>query len=167
MSERILVLQTGGTIDKCYPKTILGYSFEIGEPAVSRILDRVKSSMAVEVQSVCRLDSQDVRQEDRMKLAQACRETNAKRILITHGTDKMLETAEILSKEKLEKVIVLTGSFLPERFKDTDADFNIGFAFGCLQTMTSSGVFVAMNGCIIPWSKCHRDSVTNMFGPVL
>ncbi|OWF43525.1 uncharacterized protein LOC110459616 [Mizuhopecten yessoensis] len=166
MSNKILVLQTGGTLDKCYPKTILGYAFEIGEPAVSRVLDRVKSSLAVEVKSVCRLDSQDIRQEDRVKLAGACRETEVKRILVTHGTDTMLETADMLSKEQLDKIIVLTGSFLPETFKDSDADFNIGFAIGCLQTMTSIGVYVAMNGCVLPWSNCRRDSQTNMFGPI-
>ncbi|XP_069116024.1 probable L-asparaginase periplasmic [Argopecten irradians] len=165
MAEKVLVLQTGGTIDKCYPKTILGYSFEIGEPAVSRVLDRAKSTLTVEIKTVCRVDSQDISQEDRTKLAHACRETDAKKIMITHGTDTMVETARMLSEEQLDKIIVLTGSFLPETFKNSDADFNIGFAFGCLQTMTSNGVYLSMNGCILPWSKCGRDSQTNMFGP--
>ncbi|XP_033733656.1 LOW QUALITY PROTEIN: uncharacterized protein LOC117322821 [Pecten maximus] len=166
MSDKILVLQTGGTIDKCYPKTILGYSFEIGEPAVSRVLPRAQSSMAMEVKSVCRLDSQDVTNDDRIKLARACRESGVKKILVTHGTDTMLDTARMLSEEQLDKIIVITGSFLPETFKDSDADFNIGFALGCLQTLTSNGVYVSMNGYTLPWSKCLRDPQTNMFVPV-
>nr|XP_022329797.1 probable L-asparaginase 2 [Crassostrea virginica] len=163
----ILLIQTGGTIDKDYPRTNLGYAFEITEPAVNRILPRARMGAGYHVVTVCRKDSQDVTSEDREKLANTCCETRSKRILITHGTDTMLETAAFLSRRVTDKTIVLTGAFLPETFKSTDADFNVGFALGVLSTLSTPGVYIAMNGQVSLWSKCTRNKDTDMFGGTL
>lgn len=99
----------------------------------------------------------------REKLANTCIEVRSKRILITHGTDSMIETAAYLSKRVTDKTIVMTGAFLPETFKATDADFNVGFALGVLSTLSVTGVFIAMNGQVSLWSKCTRNPDTDMF----
>ncbi|XP_061173359.1 uncharacterized protein LOC133182529 [Saccostrea echinata] len=164
--ERILLVQTGGTIDKDYPKTNLGYAFEITEAAVRRILPRARVGVGYDIKTICQKDSQDIEDVDREKLAIACLETHSKRILVTHGTDTMLETAAYLSTRVVDKFVVLTGAFLPETFKSTDADFNVGFAMGTLQALTKHGIFIAMNGQITLWSECRRNKDTDMFEKV-
>ncbi|XP_062603423.1 uncharacterized protein LOC134265185 [Saccostrea cucullata] len=161
--ERILLIQTGGTIDKEYPKTNLGYAFEVTDAAVRRILPRARVGVAYDVKTICQKDSQDISDVDRENLAKACLETPSKRILVTHGTDTMIETAAYLSSRVVDKLIVLTGAFLPETFKSTDAEFNVGFAMGTLQALTTHGIFIAMNGHIILWSECTRNKDTGMF----
>ncbi|VDP08127.1 unnamed protein product [Soboliphyme baturini] len=85
------------------------------------------------------------------------------KILITHGTDRLLDTAAALAGANLYKVIVMTGSFKPERFKGSDAEFNVGLAFGALQVLQRPGVYVAMNGFVSEWSKVRRDSDNGKF----
>ena len=75
----------------------------------------------------------------------------------------MLETAAFLSQRVTDKTIVLTGAFLPETFKSTDADFNVGFALGVLSTLSTPGVYISMNGQVSQWSKCTRNKDTDMF----
>lgn len=75
----------------------------------------------------------------------------------------MIETASYIAKQVKDKTIVITGAFLPETFKNSDADFNVGLAIGALQSNTLPGIYIAMNGCVIPWSVCTRDPETNMF----
>lgn len=96
-------------------------------------------------------------------MAKTCMETHSKRILVTHGTDTMIETATYLASRVDGKIIIITGAFLPEIFRATDADFNVGFAMGVLQTMQTPGVFIAINGLVSLWSKCRRNKDTDMF----
>ena len=114
---KIAFIQTGGTIDKDYPKTIGGYAFEIAEPAVKRILQKANPNFDFEIISVLRKDSQDINDEDRKRIYDACEETAADKIIVTHGTDTMIETAEKLSNIK-DKVVIPTGSMKPEKFVD-------------------------------------------------
>jgi len=85
------------------------------------------------------------------------------RILITHGTDTMLDTGAYLANHNIPKTITITGAFLPEAFKDSDADFNVGLALGALQTMDKYGVYIAMNGKINECDQMTRDNETFMF----
>jgi L-asparaginase len=158
---KILFIQTGGTIDKDYPKITSGYAFEINDPAVNRILSDVNPSFEYEVISVCRKDSTDINDEDRVKIYNTCKDSLIDKIIVTHGTDTMLETAEKLSDIK-DKTIVITGSMRPEKFTNTDADFNIGLAVGGVQTLPS-GVYIAMHGMLILWNKASRDLKTGQF----
>jgi len=158
---KIVFIQAGGTIDKDYPKTRKGYAFEIAEPAVKRILEKVHPNFDFEVISLLKKDSLDMTDEDRAIIHQACLRADADKIVITHGTDTMIETARKLSGIK-NKVIVLTGALKPEKFSDSDASFNVGAAVGAINLLTS-GVYIAMNGRIFPWNKVKRDKQTGHF----
>ena len=158
---KIAFIQTGGTIDKDYPKATGGYPFEIAEPAVKRILQRVNLNFDWEIISILRKDSQDITEEDRQKIRDACENNAADKIIVTHGTDTMIETAEKLSNLK-DKVIVLTGAMKPEKFADSDASFNLGVAVGAINIL-EQGVYIAMNGKVYPWNKVKRNSQTGQF----
>jgi L-asparaginase len=158
---KIVFIQTGGTIDKDYPRATGGYAFEIGESAAKRILQRANPSFDFEIVSILRKDSLDIIEEDRKKIREACEKTAADRIIVTHGSDTMIETAEKLSSIK-NKVIVLTGATKPEKFVDSDASFNLGTAVGAINVL-KQGVYIAMNGRIYPWNKVKRNRETGQF----
>ncbi|ESO85379.1 hypothetical protein LOTGIDRAFT_107864, partial [Lottia gigantea] len=152
-----------GTIDKGYPKRNNGYSFEIGESAVKKILERHHVTDSVRFVSVCKKDSQEITDDDRKILLETCRISKEKKILITHGTDTMIETAKYLAAIHCDKIIILTGSFLPETFKDSDAEFNIGFALGALRTMKDANTLIAMNCRIFHHDNVYKDDVSGDF----
>jgi L-asparaginase len=158
---KISIIQTGGTIDKDYPKKTKGYAFEISDPSIERILKKIKTGFSYEIISAFKKDSLDVTDEDRNYLMKICSESPDNKIIITHGTDTIIDTAIFLSKIK-NKTIILTGSLLPERFKDSDAEFNIGVAIGAINVL-GTGVYIAMNGIVIPAEKCTRDYETGEF----
>lgn len=158
---RILFLQTGGTIDKDYPKQTKGWGFEITTPAFDRILSKLNLSFEYESVSLFQKDSQDISDEDRIRLQQFLNESDFDKIIITHGTDTIIETAQFI-KAIPNRVIVFTGAFLPEKFKDSDADFNIGMAVATVQNF-SEGVFICLNGLVCLAEKMMRDEDTGKF----
>ena len=158
---KIVFLQTGGTIDKDYPRLRGGYAFEITEPAVERVLEKVRPSFEYEIIQVLKKDSSDMTDDDREKILSACLETELDKIVITHGTDTMLDTARKLSSIE-EKTIVITGAMRPELFANSDASFNIGTAIGAISVL-DRGVYIAMNGRVIRWDSCQRDEKTGQF----
>lgn len=158
---KIVFIQAGGTIDKDYPRTQKGYAFEIGEPAVKRILEKVHPSFDFEVVSLLKKDSLDITEKDRDRILEACEKADAEKIVVTHGTDTMIETAKKLSGVE-NKAVVLTGAMKPEKFSDSDACFNVGAAVGALSVL-SSGVYIAMNGLVLPWNKVKRNERTGRF----
>jgi len=163
--QQILIIQTGGTIDKDYPRTIRGYAFEIGEPATQRIFERFGLELPAVFRTVCRKDSQEITADDRFLICDCCVNAPQQRILITHGTDTMLETAAYLSDfaDLATKIIILTGAMKPETFKNSDADFNIGCALGALQSLSSPGVYVSMYGLVARWDLLERDTESGKF----
>eukprot|EP00930_Biecheleria_cincta_P009683 TRINITY_DN11149_c0_g1_i1.p1 TRINITY_DN11149_c0_g1~~TRINITY_DN11149_c0_g1_i1.p1 ORF type:complete len:229 (+),score=36.97 TRINITY_DN11149_c0_g1_i1:37-723(+) len=170
---RALILATGGTVDKAYPRLTGGWAFEIGEPAAGRILERVTPpGFDYSVQSVCAKDSQEITDDDRTKLLASCESADCDWIVVTHGTDTMIETAQFLGRRQREegsklasKRICLTGSMRPERFVDTDAHFNLGVCFGAL-SLASPGVYVCMNGRVHSWDAVVRDLESGAFSPL-
>jgi len=158
---KILFVQTGGSIDKDYPRATKGYAFEITEPAVKRILQKVKPNFEFEIISVLKKDSLDITEKDREKIHETCKKVDGDKIIVTHGTDTMMETAEKLSDIK-DKVIILTGATKPEKFSDSDAQFNIGTAVGAVNVL-NNGVHIAMNGRIYPWDSVERNLETGQF----
>lgn len=158
---KILFIQTGGTIDKDYPKQVKGYAFEISEPAVRQILERVNPSFEYEVISLLRKDSLDLTVKDKKKIFEECEKANTDKIIITHGTDTMIETATFLTEVK-NKTIILTGAFKPEKFTNSDADFNVGVAIGALNIL-GKGVFIAMNGRVFKYDEVKRDTETGKY----
>ena len=157
----ILFIQTGGSIDKDYPRSIKGYAFEIGEPAVERILQRIHPEFKYSVTGLLRKDSQEITDEDRNMLKDFCSKSKFNKIIITHGTDTMLETAACLNEIK-DKTIILTGSFKPEKFKESDADFNVGMAVGSIEFLPQ-GIYIAMNGMVQKFDKLKRNQTTGHF----
>ncbi len=153
---KITFIQTGGTIDKDYPKTKLGYAFEITAPAAHRILENANPSFKPEVITAFRKDSTEITLVDRRKLLKICKDTKNNKIIITHGTDTMLLSAKVLSVIK-DKTIILTGAMRPEKFSNSDAPFNLGMAVGGVKVLPY-GVYIAMHGQIIPWDLCWRNA---------
>ncbi len=150
---KITFIQTGGTIDKDYPQreTDHGYEFKIAEPAFNFILKKVKPDFEYEVISILKKDSLDIMEEDREKIYSVVNSLENDKIVITHGTDTIQKTAEKLSYIQ-NKTIILTGAMLPEKFCNSDADFNIGMATGVVQTL-DKGVYIALYGEVCSWDK--------------
>ncbi|QJE96414.1 asparaginase domain-containing protein [Luteolibacter luteus] len=159
MSAPVLVLTTGGTIDKVYFDASSEY--EIGEPTVPHVFREAGVALEWRLHSLLRKDSLEMTDEDRALIRQACEEAPEARILITHGTDTMSLTAEALLGIP-GKTIVLTGALAPARFKVTDAIFNLGLALGAVQSIPS-GVYLAMNGTIFEAGKVRKNREAGKF----
>jgi len=166
---KITFIQTGGTIDKDYPRTTKGYAFEFGEPATRRILERLNPSFAYEICTAFQKDSLEITDEDRAVLAQMIQESDSRKFIVTHGTDTLLETAKYLHEFSWQldssvpdKLIVLTGAMRPERFTNSDADINIGAAIAAANIF-EKGIYVTMNGVIKHFREMKRNLETGMF----
>lgn len=124
-------------------------------------MKNVEPNFEYDIVSLVKKDSLDMTEEDRGKIFDFCRDSDWDRIIITHGTDTMLVTAKKLSGIK-NKVIILTGSLLPERFIDSDASFNIGVAIGAINYL-KEGVYIAMQGRVYEWDKCKKAPQSGRF----
>ena len=149
----IAILTTGGTFDKIYFDANSEYS--IGEPCISSILDEGNVMSDYRVQSILKKDSLDITHSEREIIKKSVIECEEERIIITHGTDTMVETAKFLEDIK-EKTIVLTGAMQPARFKKTDAIFNSGFAYAAALSL-ENGVYIAMSGQIFNSSNVRKN----------
>ena len=152
----IMFIQTGGTIDKDYPAsdTNHGYYFEVGEPGYLRILERADPDFSYKAATSMRKDSLDITDKDRTLLHKTVLDLDDDRIIITHGTDTIHKTAESLS-DITGKTIVLTGARLPERFYDSDAEFNVGMAVAAAQLLPH-GIYIALYGLVTPWNEFNK-----------
>lgn len=155
----ISIISVGGTIDKIYFDAKSEY--EVGPPNVEKVLAELNLSITFQVTSLMRKDSLDLTDEDRRLIAAAVVRDACPRILITHGTDTMVETAKAL-KNIVGKTIVLTGALEPALFKTSDAVFNIGCAIGALQVL-APGVYIAMNGRIFSEGHVRKNLTLNKF----
>lgn len=157
----IAFIQTGGTIDKDYPHQIKGWAFEIGDPAFISILENAQHQHQISFHEVFKKDSLEISLEDRNMLKAYMTNLKEKTIIITHGSDTLLETASVLSVIK-NKTIILTASMLPEKFKNSDAAFNLGMAVGGAQIL-EDGVYIAIHGLLESWEKIERDQLTGKY----
>lgn len=157
----ILFVQTGGTIDKDYPRVMASYAFEIAQPAVRKFMKQVRPSFKYRIVEAIKKDSLDITDLDRDKIVEVCLNCKEKQIIVTHGTDTMVKTAQRLSLIN-NKTIILTGAMLPAIHVESDALFNIGTAVGAIEFL-GPGTFVAMNGKIFPWEKCIKSGKTVKF----
>jgi L-asparaginase len=157
----LLIIQTGGTIDKQYPSKQGAYAFEFGDSAIPSILDKAKTQFTYRLVNPFSKDSQDITTQDRQVLREIINKAPETHILISHGTDTLLETAEYLFPTN-DKVIVLFGAFLPAAMKDSDADFQLGFALGSM-FHAEPNVYIAMNGQLIKANNCIREPKTGSF----
>jgi L-asparaginase len=159
MISKLLIITTGGTIDKIYFDDKSDY--QVGEPQISQILHAMHVGFEFEVSALMRKDSLHITDDDRKLIRAAIASSDASHVLITHGTDTMVETAVEL-KGLEGKTIVLTGALNPARFRDSDAIFNIGCAVGAVQALRP-GVYIAMNGKV--WNPEHvrKNTSQNRF----
>ena len=155
----IKILTTGGTIDKIYFDAKSTY--EVGAPNIEKVLSELPLSIEYSVASVLRKDSLEITADDREIILQAVRDVDEKLIIITHGTDTMVETAKTLQNVE-GKTILLTGSLEPALFKTSDAMFNIGCAIAAVQTLPT-GAYITMNGRIFESNNVVKDLEISRF----
>lgn len=159
--QELLVVTTGGTIDKVYfdDKS----DFQVGEPQIGRILEELGVAFRFRVIPILRKDSLHIDDADRELLRATIAAQPARHVLVTHGTDTMVETARALAP-LADRTIVLTGALNPARFRGSDAEFNIGTAVGAVQSLPP-GVYIAMNGRIWDPLKVRKNVAANRFEP--
>lgn len=150
---RVHVLTTGGTIDKVYFDA--KSEFQVGPPMIAEVLKEAHVTAEVTVEPVLAKDSLELSDADRQLIRERVVACAAERILITHGTDTMVETARALGGIA-SKTIVLTGSMQPARFRNTDAVFNVGFALGVVQVLPP-GVYLAINGRVFAAARVRKN----------
>ncbi len=159
---KITFIQTGGTIDKDYPKTRNGWAFEIGDPAIHRILEKINPTFTYEIITAFKNDSLEIDSSDRNHLLALIQKQPSTIFIITHGTDTLIKTGKFLEKNLNEKLVILTGALRPERFTNSDAALNIGTAIGAANIL-SKGIYIAMNGLIQTANSAKRDKKTDCF----
>jgi len=156
---KIEIFTTGGTIDKIYFDQKSEY--QVGDPQAKGVLERANVVLDYEVESIIRKDSLDFTDEDRELIRQKVVSTPLKRVVITHGTDTMIDTAKVL-RNISGKTIVMTGSMYPAEFRDSDAVFNIGCAITAVQIL-EPGVYIVMNGRIFNPHNVRKNVGLNRF----
>jgi L-asparaginase len=159
MTDPILILTTGGTIDKQYFDSLSQY--QITDTMVTKLLAVARVTHPYVIEEVLRKDSIDLTDEDRTRIVEHATRASLSRIIITHGTDTMTLTARALSHSR-DKTIVLTGALAPARFSESDAAFNLGMAFAAAQT-APPGIYITINGTVFIASQVEKDRERGCF----
>ena len=159
MNDEVAWLACGGTIDKIYHDKQDDY--RIGAPASDAILQRARVATAT-AQPLVAKDSLEMTDKDRQTVVAAILASPARRLVITHGTDTLTDTAQAIAEAVRDKTVVLVGAFLPAVFRDSDADFNIGFALAAAKTLPP-GIYVAMNGNLFPAGAVRKNRQAGRF----
>lgn len=155
----IAVVTTGGTLDKVYFDA--KSEFQVGDPCAGAVLEEARATMPWRLVECLRKDSLDMTAEDRRAL-KACIEAQPEtRFVVTHGTDTMPETAEALG-DVGGRTVVLTGALSPARMRESDAPFNLGFAFAAVQLL-GPGVYVAIQGRVFAAGTVRKNRSTGRF----
>lgn len=157
------IFAVGGTIDKVYFDAKSTY--QVGEPNVATVLRELRLGFAYTIESLLKKDSLDMTVDDRRIIHNAITNQNTEKIIVTHGTDTMVETAKFLADIK-GKTIVLTGALEPALFKTSDAVFNIGCAIAAVQTL-APGVYICMNGRIFNFDNVRKNAETGIFEEII
>lgn len=160
LTDPVRLFVTGGTFDKEYNELTGKLFFQ--DTHVPEMLRLGRCRVTVEIRTLMMVDSLDMRDEDRALIAEQCRRANESRIVITHGTDTMPETAAVLAVAQIPKTIVLTGAMIPYRFGSSDGLFNLGSALAFVQALPE-GVYIAMNGQCFPWDNVRKNRAAGYF----
>ncbi len=158
--ERIRILITGGTIDKEYDPLTGELTFS--KSHLSNILNQVTCKVRFVLEEVMLKDSLQMMNEDREEILKKSRNCPEDKIIITHGTDTMVETAQVLGDNVKAKTVVLVGAMIPYAFGASDALFNLGCAFSAVQAL-KQGVYITMNGKIFPWDNVRKNKESGEF----
>lgn len=157
---KIRIFATGGTFDKEYDP--VSQQLYLKETHLPEMLKFVRSRLHIEIEKLMFKDSLEMTEEDREKMALRCQEVEEEKIVITHGTDTMAETARLIAKHNLNKTIVLTGAMIPYKFDGSCALFNLGSALAFVQTL-SPGVYISMDGRYFKWDNFKKNKETGEF----
>jgi L-asparaginase len=152
MAIRIFV--TGGTFDKEYNE--LNGTLYFKDTHLPEMLKLGRARVPIEIRTLMMMDSIDMTEADRELIAQNCLKAEEDKIIITHGTDTMVETARVIASKVKDKTIVLTGAMIPYKFGSSDGLFNLGSAIAFVQTLPK-GVYIAMNGRYFNWDNCQKN----------
>jgi len=158
MAIRIFI--TGGTFDKEYNE--LSGQLYFKDTHLHNLLEMGRNRVPVEIRTLMMIDSLEMTAKDRELIAYQCEQCEEKSIIITHGTDTITDTAQLLAKQIKSKTIVLTGAMIPIKFGSSDGLFNLGSALAFAQTLPE-GIYVAMNGRYFTWDNVRKNKETGMF----
>ncbi|MEQ1746652.1 MAG: asparaginase domain-containing protein [Saprospiraceae bacterium] len=158
----VQVFVTGGTFDKEY--NYLTGELYFRDSHLKEMFERGRCEVKIDVKTLMMIDSLDMGEDELSIIVYNCRKAEASRILLTHGTDRMVNTARVLAEANIEnKTIVLTGAMIPYAFgTSSDGFFNLGSALAFVQVLPP-GVYVAMNGRYFPWNRVQKNRQTGMF----
>lgn len=160
---KIRLLVTGGTFDKQYNETDGGFFF--GSTQVPEVLEKGRCSLDVAITELMTVDSINMDNGHRMAIYKGCLIADENRIVITHGTDGMVETARYLVERKMDKTLVLTGAIIPNGFRISDCSFNLGSALAFVQVIPP-GVYVVMNGMLFDGDNVRKNLESGKFQEV-
>ena len=156
----IRIVITGGTFDKHYDEIRGELTFK--DTHLPEILKYVRCTLPLELELNQLIDSLEMHLPNRLKILESCRRAAESRIVITHGTDTMIETGRILGEAHLAKTIVLTGAMVPYSFTSSDAVFNLGCGIVAVQLLPD-GVYIVMNGRVFPWDRVRKKREAGVF----
>jgi L-asparaginase len=160
MSEPVRVFVTGGTFDKEYDELHGRLYFK--DTHLPEMLKLARSRLDVQVRALMMIDSLDMTEADRSLVVESCRRCPEERIVVTHGTDTMADTARAVLAAGLPKTVVLTGAMIPYAFGSSDGLFNLGSALSFAQVLPH-GVYVAMNGRVFAGDRVRKNRETGVF----
>ncbi len=162
MGKTIQIFITGGTFDKEYD--YINGKLYFKDTHLSEMLSRGRNTLSVDIKTLMMLDSLEMTEEDRQIIIHNCKKSTHKRILITHGTDTMVDTASAIAAANIEnKTIVIMGAMIPYAFgSSSDGFFNLGAALAFCQTL-DKGVYVAMNGRYFYWDNVRKNRQSGYF----
>lgn len=158
--KTIKIFVTGGTFDKEYD--MINGKLYFDDTHLPEIFDLGRSTLDVNIRTLMMVDSIDMTQEDRELIVHNCKKAEESMILITHGTDTMVETALEIQEKGLDKTIVLTGAMIPYKFGSSDGFFNLGNALAFVQTLRN-GVYIAMHGRFFKADQVTKNKKTGFF----
>ena len=158
----IRIFVTGGTFDKTYDEIRGRLSF--ADTHLPEMLALGRARVPVSIRTLMMIDSLDMTAADRDLIVRSCAECEEPRIVITHGTDTMVETAAALARGVPGKTVVLTGAMIPYAFGSSDGLFNLGSALSFVQVLPA-GIYIAMNGRHFSWDGVRKNRETGIFEP--
>ena len=158
MTIRLFI--TGGTFDKEYNE--INGQLYFKDTHLHDLLEMGRNKVSVEIRTLMMIDSLEMTAEDRSMIEYQCKQCEEDRIIITHGTDTMAETARVLGNSISNKTIILTGAMIPIKFGSSDGLFNLGSALAFAQALPA-GTYVAMNGRYFNWYNVRKNKQTGIF----
>jgi len=156
----IRIFLTGGTFDKEYNE--LNGELFFKDTHLPEMLNLGRSRVKTDIRTLMMIDSLDMTDKDREMILDNCLKAKEDKIIITHGTDTMVETAKVLANKVKDKTIILTGAMVPYKFGSSDGLFNLGSSLAFVQTLPA-GVYISMNGQYFSWDNCKKNKLIGEF----